>query len=82
MNKAQKLEYQQKIEKYFEEHQVYDTFERLMKLLVKEKPDEPLDFLIAKLERAERKTLPNHSKTHICGGAGRGGEEGEGVGAC
>jgi hypothetical protein len=57
MNKAQKLEYQQKIEKYFEEHQVYDTFERLMKSLLREKPADPLEFIISKLEKPERKSF-------------------------
>jgi len=53
MNKTQKLKYQQKIEKYFEEHQVYDTFERLMKSLLREKPADPLEFMISKLEKPE-----------------------------
>lgn len=55
MDKSQKIEYQQQIEKYLEEHQVYDLFEHLMKILLKEKPKEPLDFLISKLENPERK---------------------------
>ncbi len=59
MNKSQKLEYQQQIEKYLEEHQVYDLFEYLMKAVVKEKPKDPLDFMISKLENPER-TLPAH----------------------
>jgi adenylate kinase len=57
MNKTQKLEYQLQIEKYFEENQVYDLFESLMKSLLKEKPKSPIDFLISKLENPERKAI-------------------------
>ena len=54
MNKSQKLEYQQRIEKYLEEHQVYDLFEYMMKAVLKEKPKDPIAFMISKLENPER----------------------------
>lgn len=54
MNKSQKIEYQQLIEKYLEDNQVYDLFENLIKMLLKEKPKDPIDFLINKLENPER----------------------------
>ena len=57
MNKTQKLEYQQHIEKYLEEHQVYDLFEHLMKSLLKEKPKDPISFMVSKLENPERRLL-------------------------
>jgi len=68
MNKTQKLEYQQNIEKYLEEHQVYDLFESLMKGLLKEKPKDPISYMISKLENPERiffKYKFFHSKTNI-----------------
>ena len=42
------------IEKYMEEHQVYDLLEDLMKSLLKERPKDPVDYLISKLENPER----------------------------
>ena len=84
MNKTQKLEYQQQIEKYLEEHQVYDMFEYLMKGILKEKPKDPISFMISKLENPERMILsetftilvqknthPRISKTHIRNGTTR-----------
>ena len=54
MNKTQKLEYQQELEKYLENKQIYDMFEHLMKSLIKERPENPLEFMISKLENTER----------------------------
>lgn len=59
MDKPQKLDYQQNIEKYLEEHQIYDMFEYLMKGMLKEKPKDPIEFMISKLENPERKMNPN-----------------------
>ena len=58
MNKSQKLEYQLQIEKYLEEHQVYETFEYLLKGLAKEKPKDPIAYLVDKLEHPERTRFP------------------------
>ena len=59
MLKCQKLEYQQQVEKYLEEHQIYDIFEEMMKGLLKEKPADPLKFMVSKLENPERILPPN-----------------------
>lgn len=76
MNKPQKLEYQHKIEKYFEDHKVYDIFENLLKLLVREKPEDPVSFIISKLENPERNFQSSISKTHIYCGTSRISQEG------
>ena len=55
MDKLQKFEYMQSIEAYLEDNQVYELFEGLLKQLVISRPDDPLDFLIQKLNKAERK---------------------------
>ena len=57
MNKSQKLEYQQQLEKYMEEHQVYDLLEGLMQSLLKEKPEDPIDFLMSRLKHREPKRI-------------------------
>ncbi len=49
MDKKQKLEYQQKIEKYFSEHHVYDLLEDLTTSLMIHQPADPMSFLIDKL---------------------------------
>ena len=49
MDKGEKLEFQQKIENYFEEKRVYELFEKLLKELVISKPKEPMDYLIQRL---------------------------------
>jgi len=54
MNKTQKLEYQQQIEKYLEDNQIYDIFESFMKSLIKERPADPIEFLLNKIEAPER----------------------------
>lgn len=45
----------QSIESYLEENQVYELFESLLKQLVINRPEQPLDFLIQKLSQPERK---------------------------
>lgn len=55
MDKLQKFEYQQSIEAYLEDNQVYELFENLLKQLVIHRPEQPLDFLINKLSKPERK---------------------------
>jgi hypothetical protein len=55
MNKSEKLEYQQQTEQYLEERQVYDLFNYLATALLKEKPRDPYQFLISKLETPERR---------------------------
>lgn len=55
MDKLQKFEYMQSIESYLEDNQVYELFENLLKQLVISRPEQPLDFLIQKLSKPERK---------------------------
>lgn len=59
MNKSLKLDYQERAEKYLEEKQIFDLFQRLMQGLVKEKPGDPLSFMVSKLETPERTPLPH-----------------------
>lgn len=49
MDKVQKFEQTQAIETYLEKNQVRELFLSLMKQLLVNKPDKPLDFLIEKL---------------------------------
>ena len=80
MNKSEKLEYQQQIEKYLEDHQVYDLFGYLVTALLKEKPLDPYQFLISKLETPERTRdgTDSASETDLCDGAAGVPKEGEG----
>jgi len=57
MDRSQKLKYQQGIEKYLEAHQVPDLFDYLLKCLLKEKPKDPISFIISRLEKPERISL-------------------------
>ena len=55
MDKLQKFEYTQSIESYLEDNQVYELFEGLLKQLVIHRPEQPLDFLVQKLSKPDRK---------------------------
>ena len=57
MDLQQKLEYQQSVETYLEDNQVYDLFEYLLKEILVDKPEEPIDYLISKLEKPRRRRL-------------------------
>ena len=57
MDRAEKLEYEQGIEQYFDENKVYDLFEKLFKELVINKPENPIDYLIERLGREETKRI-------------------------
>ena len=57
MYRAEKLEYEQGIEQYFDENKVYDLFEKLFKELVINKPENPIDYLIERLGREETKRI-------------------------
>ena len=50
MNKTEKLQFQQSIEGYFEEKRVYDLFEKLLQVLIVNKPKEPIDYLIKRIK--------------------------------
>lgn len=49
MDKLQKYEFMQAIEAYLEDNQVHEMFENLLKQLIINRPDQPLDFLMNKL---------------------------------
>ena len=50
MDKLQKFEYTQGIESYLEDNQVYELFENLLKNLIINRPENPLDYMIEKLQ--------------------------------
>jgi adenylate kinase len=58
MDKQQRFEFQQSIEGYLEQNQVYELFEGLLKELVLQRPDQPLDFLIQRLQKPKRNSTP------------------------
>lgn len=55
MDKLQRFEFQQSIDQYLEQNQVYELFEGLLKEIVLNRPDQPLDFLIQKLQKPKSK---------------------------
>jgi len=55
MNKQKKIEYQEQLENYLEQHQIYNLFESIMKGLLKERPEDAIGYMISKLEKPERK---------------------------
>ena len=57
MDLKQKLEYQHTVESYLEDNEVYDLFEHLLKELLIDRPEAPIDYLIAKLENPRRRRL-------------------------
>lgn len=44
------------MEEYLEQQKLYETFESLMKSLITQKPADPIDHLIKKLEQPESKS--------------------------
>ena len=57
MDRTEKLEYEKGIEQYFDDHKVYDLFEKLFKELIINKPDDPIEYLIERLKRKEVKRI-------------------------
>ena len=57
MDRTEKLQYEKGIEQYFDDHKVYDLFEKLFKELIINKPDDPIDYLIERLKRKEVKRI-------------------------
>jgi len=55
MDKTQKLLYQR--EKYLESRKVYELFQELMKNLVINKPDDPIEYIIEKLSTPQQKKI-------------------------
>jgi adenylate kinase len=57
MDRAEKLQFQQGIENYFEEKRVYDLFEKLLKELIINKPQDPIDYLIKRIKTKDIKRI-------------------------
>ena len=57
MDRTEKLEYEKGIEQYFDDHKVYDLFEKLFKELIINKPEDPIEYLIERLKRKEVKRI-------------------------
>ena len=57
MDRTEKLEYEKGIEQYFDDHKVYDLFEKLFKELIINKPEDPINYLIERLKRPEVKRI-------------------------
>ena len=71
MDRTEKLEYEKGIEQYFDEHKVYDLFEKLFKELIINRPENPLDYLITRLQRQDTKRIfitgyPGTNRKSIC----------------
>lgn len=52
-----KLDFQQTLEQYLEEEKVHDIFSEMMKALIKDRPENPIEFLIQTLTAPERKRI-------------------------
>lgn len=57
MDKVEKFEQTKKIEGYLEENQVSELFLGLLKQLLVQRPEKPLDFIIDKLSQAPVKRI-------------------------
>ena len=53
--KKAKMQCQQELEDYLEEQKLNETFEDMMTALIKDKPEDPIQFLIDKLQKPESK---------------------------
>lgn len=51
--KLAKLNTQDQLETYLEEEHVYDIFQEMMTAVIKEMPDDPIQFLIDKMENPD-----------------------------
>ena len=67
MDKVQKFEQTKAIEGYLEQNQVFELFLGLLKQIIVNKPEDPLDFLIQRLSTPARKCLcsPCISETYF-----------------
>ena len=55
MLKEKKIDFQRGCEEYIEEQGLYEVFEDMMRSLIVNKPEDPVKFLIDKLEKPESK---------------------------
>lgn len=46
--KQKKLDFQQSLEQYLEEEKIHDIFQDMMQSLIKDRPKDPIDYLINK----------------------------------
>lgn len=65
MDLRQKLEFQEVIDNYLSEHQVYELFQSWVSDLMIDKPDDPIEYLLKKLIK------PDIRRVMITGGSGR-----------
>ena len=56
MLKDKKLDFQRSLEEYLEEQKLYELFEGMMKSLIVDRPADPIDHLIQRLEQPESKS--------------------------
>lgn len=65
MDLKQKLEYQDIIDSYIQDHEIYELFQNCIAGLIIDKPEAPIDYLIEKLSK------PDHRRIIIIGSSGR-----------
>ena len=53
MNKGEKVEYMLQTQKYIEEKQIMDIFEKLTQELIISQPNNPIEYLITKIEEGK-----------------------------
>ena len=53
--KKAKMQFQQEIEAYIEEEKVHDIFQDMMTAIIKERPKDPIKFLVERLKKPESK---------------------------
>ena len=53
--KKAKMQFQQELEQYIEEEKVHDIFQDMMTSIIKERPKDPIKFLIDRLKKPESK---------------------------
>ncbi|CAI2369171.1 unnamed protein product [Moneuplotes crassus] len=57
MLRDEKLAYQDELEKYMEENEIYEIFETMMKTLIISKPDDPIPHLLDTLQKPQTKRI-------------------------
>ena len=57
MDLKQKIDFQEEVESFLDQYNVYDLFDSLLKELLIDRPAEPLDYLIHKLSHKQRRRL-------------------------
>ena len=65
MLKEKKIDFQRGCEEYIEEQGLYEIFEDMMRSLIVNRPADPIQHLVEKLERPERKYKKNGLSINI-----------------